>query len=566
MLESMTLFNAGGCVLYQYSADPSLIKNSGGSDSATFTQQCIQSVVIEPLVLSPDPKTYHITNGMTVYWKQETMDHPSMKVYAVAIYPDILFEGPRQYLKNWANHLLQQTLHEYALYYQQFYKSHDEDIPRPDPTLFDPTFCALLLQSKTQRLPANGTTETSTTDAPPPPAATSATTSKKNEKTQRHWHDGKAVVTEKAMAALDKSEDTAGSAEQSHERALREARAAYLPSTEELQQPSAATAAPPVTLTQQSWIVSLFQHVRGTRVIAASDLQQPLEQMRNQLLQKNVSSTVAQEIACAIEKQLTGQTLNSFYTIQTAIQQALEAIIQQILMPKSRKPLDLVANVRLLQQQRSSSLFSTGPSKRRPYVITVMGINGIGKTTTIAKLAYYFSQHQCRPLLVAGDTFRSGAIEQLRVHADCLQIPLFSQGYSKDPSAVAAAAIAHATQEQLPVVLIDTAGRMQNNVPLMKSLQKLMVENKPDCCLFVCEAIVGNDGFHQFQMFQKALGNARPVDGLILTKFDTIDTKVGACLTLTYDCRTPIVFLGVGQKYHHLQPLDVSTIIRGLFA
>ena len=130
-----------------------------------------------------------------------------------------------------------------------------------------------------------------------------------------------------------------------------------------------------------------------------------------------------------------------------------------------------------------------------------MGINGIGKTTTIAKLAYYFEQNQSTPLLVAGDTFRSGAIEQFRIHADCLNVPFYQQGYSKEPSSVAASTIAHATEQQYDAVLINTVGRMQNNVPLMKSLKKLMVENQPDYCIMVCEAIVGHDGINQFQMF-----------------------------------------------------------------
>jgi signal recognition particle receptor subunit alpha len=195
-----------------------------------------------------------------------------------------------------------------------------------------------------------------------------------------------------------------------------------------------------------------------------------------------------------------------------------------------------------------------------------MGINGIGKTTTLAKLAYYFQQHGCSPLLVAGDTFRSGAVEQLKVHAACLDVPLFSQGYSKDPSSVAKAAIQHATEQGNDVVLIDTAGRMQNNVPLMKALGKLVQENKPDFCILVCEALVGHDGLDQFQLFKKAMPPRRGIDGLILTKFDTVSDKVGAALTLTHQTGAPIVFIGTGQKYHHLKELSVPDVIRNLFS
>jgi len=184
----------------------------------------------------------------------------------------------------------------------------------------------------------------------------------------------------------------------------------------------------------------------------------------------------------------------------------------------------------------------------------------------LAKLAYYLSNNGCKPLLVAGDTFRSGAVEQLQVHATCLDVPLFSMGYAKDPSVVARAAIVHATEMGNDVVLMDTAGRMQNNAPLMKALGKLVRENKPDCILLVAEALVGHDGLDQFRMFTRALGPSRSVDGLILTKYDTVSDKVGACLTLTHETGAPIVFVGTGQKYHHLKRPSVPSIIDSLFS
>ena len=189
-----------------------------------------------------------------------------------------------------------------------------------------------------------------------------------------------------------------------------------------------------------------------------------------------------------------------------------------------------------------------------------------GKSTSLAKLAYYFRENGCRPLLVAGDTFRSGAVEQLKVHADCLNLPVFSQGYSKDPSVVAKAAIEYAvTQGNNDVVLIDTAGRMQNNVPLMKALGKLTTENRPDFVILVAEALVGHDGLSQFRMFSQALGK-RGIDGLLVTKFDTVSDKVGAALTLTHETGVPIVFCGTGQKYHHLKKLNAPEVVRTLFS
>ena len=124
------------------------------------------------------------------------------------------------------------------------------------------------------------------------------------------------------------------------------------------------------------------------------------------------------------------------------------------------------------------------------------------------------------------------------------------------------------TAEERPdVILIDTAGRMQNNAPLMAALGKLVQENQPDLILLVAEAMVGNDGVDQLRMFNRAMQTAgRQVDAVILTKFDTVSDKVGAALTMTHITGAPILFVGTGQKYHHLKPLQASTVIKSLFA
>lgn len=152
-------------------------------------------------------------------------------------------------------------------------------------------------------------------------------------------------------------------------------------------------------------------------------------------------------------------------------------------------------------------------------------------------------------------------MEQLRVHADCLGVPIYTAGYAKDPTDV----VTQALQQKIAadVVLVDTAGRMQTNLPLMQSLSKLIQTHKPDFTLMVCEALVGSDALSQFQVFQRAAGK---IDGLILTKVDTVDKKLGAALTLTQESRTPVIFCGVGQKYHHLEPLAVDRVVRALLS
>lgn len=195
------------------------------------------------------------------------------------------------------------------------------------------------------------------------------------------------------------------------------------------------------------------------------------------------------------------------------------------------------------------------------FVFSFYCFDRTGKTTTIAKLAYYLKNNKCRPMLVAGDTFRSGAVEQLQIHADCLNVDFFKSGYAKDPSQVCGQGILAATENGNDVVLVDTAGRMQNNANLMRALTKLVEENRPDCMILVAEALVGHDGLNQYDLFSKA---AQKIHGLILTKLDTVDSKVGAILTLTHQTSTPILFLGVGQKYHHLKKLEVATVLKAL--
>jgi signal recognition particle receptor subunit alpha len=607
MLESLTIFTPGGVVLYQYTAHPSLFQASAANGGAAAHSNAVLNKWIGSILLKTTrrqqpsgnsgnkntttataQKTFAILeNGITVCW---LMPPGAAQDYTlVAVYPDILFEGPRLYLKTWAENLLQETAREFALCYTRTAAQGDSDnnslfeVAPFEVAPFDGTFRVLLEHSKSQKqqLPPAGEATTATKATANSAAAAAATAgagqpknSGNKGKEMRHWGDAK--VTEQAMNALDMSsegKDKEGNKQLAYERALREAREAYLPNPEEVAQNENSDfleLSPngnshndgDGTSSSSSWsatVTGLFQQITGQRVLTASDLERPLQQMETLLKQKNVASSIAQALCQAVQEQLVGRKLNSLYRIQTAVQQALEGRLETLLTTN----VDLLRNV---LSKRGSSAFSLaslrGGSGRRPYVISVMGINGIGKTTTLAKLAYYFQHHGCQPLLVAGDTFRSGAVEQLQVHADCLNVPLFSQGYSKDPSAVAAAAIAQATANGNDVVLVDTAGRMQNNVPLMKALGKLVEENRPDFCILVCEALVGHDGLDQFRMFKSA---AR-IDGLILTKFDTIDQKMGASLTLTHETGCPIVFLGVGQKYHHLKKLQVKTVVQSLLA
>ena len=371
------------------------------------------------------------------------------------------------------------------------------------------------------------------------------------------------------MAELDFSKDIVEDGmEMDNSNALAEARAAYLPNANEVN----AWEQPAPSLndnddSSSSWgssLQGLLGTSMGNKVLTEEDLEKPLEEMHAMLTSKNVANDISTEMCNSVKLALVGKRMQSFHRVKTAVRQSLEKVITKLLQPSNDRNVDLLRSV---VTKRDGTIFRSG--QKEPYTIVMVGINGVGKSTSLAKIAYYLKSNGCSPMLAACDTFRSGAVEQLNVHSKCLEVPLYHKGYAKDPSSVAKEAIAHAQEEGHDVVLVDTAGRMQNNVPLMKALSKLVVENKPDLVLFVCEALVGNDGIDQLIMFNKALksgGHSRQIDGIVLTKFDTVSDKVGAALTMTHVTGAPIAFIGTGQKYNHLKKLSTQDVIASLFA
>jgi signal recognition particle receptor subunit alpha len=219
-----------------------------------------------------------------------------------------------------------------------------------------------------------------------------------------------------------------------------------------------------------------------------------------------------------------------------------------------------------------------------PYTIVFCGVNGVGKSTNLSKICFWLLENNFRVMIAACDTFRSGAVEQLTTHTKRLmamsntkntsndQILLYDKGYGKDAAGVALEAKNLAKELKYDVCLIDTAGRMQDNEPLMRSLSKLIKVNEPDLVLFVGEALVGNDGVDQLRKFNQALAdhsdasNPHLIDGIVLTKFDTIDDKVGAAISMTYETGQPIVFVGTGQTYTDLKNLNVQAIVNALLS
>ncbi|MGI0140295.1 MAG: signal recognition particle-docking protein FtsY [Thermoplasmata archaeon] len=281
----------------------------------------------------------------------------------------------------------------------------------------------------------------------------------------------------------------------------------------------------------------------GKRIREAT-LDEVLDDLEIVLLQSDVAFPVAEKLEADLRKDLAGKKLKIGADVEAAIQESLARSIRTIL---SRPPIDLLRAIR--------------ENPKPPYVILFLGVNGTGKTTTIAKIAGWLKQHEVGSVIAAGDTFRAGAIEQLLVHGERLGIRVIRQQEGSDPAAVTFDAVEHARAKGVPVVLVDTAGRQHTNDNLIAEAQKIRRVAAPQLTVFVGDALTGNDMLDQAQLFQQALG----IDGLVLTKMDA-DTKGGAALSAVFVTQKPILFVGTGQGYDDLAPFDPEWMVQRLFA
>lgn len=257
------------------------------------------------------------------------------------------------------------------------------------------------------------------------------------------------------------------------------------------------------------------------------------------LLENNVSVKVIDKIKENLKKDLVDVPLKRS-KIEEIIQESLKNTISQVL---NAEKIDL----------------DKAMKEKKPLVICFLGINGSGKTTTIAKFADRLIKKGKTVVLAAADTFRAAAIDQLQEHADRLNVKLIRHDYGSDPAAVAFDAIKHAKTKNVDAVLIDTAGRLHSNVNLLEEMKKIMRVAKPDLKIFVGESITGNDCVEQAEKFNDAVG----IDGIILSKAD-IDEKGGAAISVSYVTGKPIMFIGVGQNYGDLKEFRKEDVISSL--
>lgn len=345
----------------------------------------------------------------------------------------------------------------------------------------------------------------------------------------------------------------------------------YLPASEQIGTLSGSLRnmdVPTEAENKKSGLFSLFQSLVSGKSLDANDIAPVLEKLRDNLIGKNVAAEIATKLCASVETKLIGKHVGSFEGVSKVVRATLTESLMLLLTPKRR--LDILRDVREAQ------------TNKRPYTITFCGVNGVGKSTNLAKVSFWLIENNFRVLIAACDTFRAGAVEQLRTHTHHLNalhpperhggkamVQLYEQGYGKDAADIARMAIDYGRKNAYDVVLVDTAGRMQDNEPLMRALAKLILVNEPDLTLFVGEALVGNEAVDQLVKFNRALANhsnatvakTHMIDGILLTKFDTIDDKVGAAISMTYITGQPIVFVGTGQTYADLRNLDAQAVV-----
>lgn len=276
-------------------------------------------------------------------------------------------------------------------------------------------------------------------------------------------------------------------------------------------------------------------------VLDEKDLKGPLWDLEMALLESDVALPVAETIVGSIKDDLVGK------------KKKIRADTGEIVEDTLRKALHQVLSENLFDVD----LFIRDADK--PVKIVFVGVNGTGKTTSIAKVARYLKDRGYSVVLAAGDTFRAGAVEQIEVHANNLEMKLVKHKDGKDPAAVIFDAVEYARAHHKDVVLADTAGRLHTNVNLMDQMKKIVRVVKPDLLIFVDEAIAGNDAVERARLFNEAV----PIDGTILTKTDA-DAKGGAAISISHVTGKPVLFLGVGQNYPDLVKFEPEWLLERL--
>ncbi|TKX74075.1 signal recognition particle-docking protein FtsY [Halorubrum sp. GN11_10-6_MGM] len=290
---------------------------------------------------------------------------------------------------------------------------------------------------------------------------------------------------------------------------------------------------------------STFQRAKafatGRIIIEEEDLEEPLWNLEMALLESDVEMSVAEQILDSVRESMLGESRKQVETTGELVESALHDAL-----------LDVIAVGQFDFEQRIAEA-------DKPVTIVFTGVNGVGKTTSIAKLSEWLADRGYSSVLANGDTYRAGANEQIREHADRLGRDLISHDQGGDPAAVIYDGVEYAQANDVDVVLGDTAGRLHTSDDLMAQLEKIDRVVDPDMTLFVDEAVAGQDAVNRAKEFD----DAAAIDGAILTKADA-DSSGGAAISVAYVTGKPILFLGTGQGYDDITLFDPEDLVESL--
>ncbi len=279
-----------------------------------------------------------------------------------------------------------------------------------------------------------------------------------------------------------------------------------------------------------------------TAELKSENLRPLLSDFKMTLAENDVAFPVADKVCDELEKRLIGVQVKRLEDRKKILEDSLRQVLLEVML--TDKKIDILS---IAEEKRN---------QKEPLILLFVGINGTGKTTSIAKVAQFFKDKKYSVVLAGSDTYRAGSIEQLEEHAKRLNLKMIKHQYGADPAAVAYDAISHAKAHGINIVLIDTAGRMQTNQNLMNELSKVKRVVKPDLTILTVDSLAGNDAVMQAEEFHKCVG----IDATILTKVDA-DVKGGASLSVTYITQKPILFIGVGQTYKDLEVFNPEKFV-----
>ena len=286
----------------------------------------------------------------------------------------------------------------------------------------------------------------------------------------------------------------------------------------------------------------------GQKSISKKDIDSILDELQISLMENDVAHEIIDEMTSKIKTEVMDLKLERSENSEQVITTKLYSFLHELFLSTNTKT-DVIQSI--LEKKKS---------KAGPYSIVFLGINGTGKTTTVAKFCKLLRDRGISVVLAAADTHRAGAIEQITHHGNNLNVKVISQRYGADPSAVARDALEHAKKNYIEAVLIDTAGRMQTSKNLMEEVSKIIRVIKPDLKIFVGDSLAGNDTVNQAREFYEYT----KFDGSILTKSDA-DSKGGAAISIAYLTHKPILYLGIGQSYGDLEEFDHDRFLDSIF-